>query len=57
MGRRMNFLISLSGILQNKIIMRMLESEIVRLALPWRGMISLLIKEAVAGIYDGGRQW
>lgn len=56
---RWNFLRSLSRILQNKNVKRLLESEIVWLALPRRGMISLMIKEALADVYicDGGGRW
>lgn len=48
---------SLSSILQNKNTEKLLELEIVWLAILWRDMISSMIKEAVAGTYVGGGQW
>lgn len=51
------FLRSLSSILHNKNIKKLLELGIVLLAILWRDMISLMIEEAVAGTYVGGGQW
>lgn len=57
-GRQMEFFeIFLSSIQPNENIKRLLQSEIVWLALPWKGMISLVIKEAGTDTYNGGGPW
>ena len=57
-GRQVEFFeIFLSSTQPNENIKRLLQSEIVWLALPWKGMISLVIKEAGTDTYNGGGPW